>query len=104
MADKITWVELTKIEQLFEIIPQWEKLIQIQTTCKIFNYTSWVASWLETFWQKNWQLNVLIAWCEGELIAIVPIYYQHGNSILSIKKFYPLGQGEAEAQEISTEY
>lgn len=104
VADKITWVELTKIEQLFEIIPQWEKLIKIQKTCKIFNSTSWVASWLETFWQKNWQLNVLTAWYEDELISIVPIYYQRGNSIFSIKKFYPLGQGEAEEQEVSTEY
>ncbi|WP_041737189.1 GNAT family N-acetyltransferase [Colwellia psychrerythraea] len=104
MADKITWAELTKIEQLLKIIPQWEKLIKIQTTSKIFNSTSWVASWLETFWQKNWQLNVLIAWCDDELIAIVPLYYQQNNSILPMKVLYPLGQGEAEAQEISTEY
>ncbi|MDX2367592.1 MAG: GNAT family N-acetyltransferase [Colwellia sp.] len=104
MTDKITWVEITKKEQLFEIIPQWEKLVKIQATCEIFNSPSWIISWLETFWQNNWQLKVLTAWSNNELLAIVPLYYQKSNSIFSINIFYPLGQGESEDKEISTEY
>jgi hypothetical protein len=100
----ITWVEITKIEQLISILPQWERLIKTQTTYTVFSSISWLNSWLETFWQNDWQLNVLIAWCEDELVAIVPIYYQQDNTLLPIKIFYPLGQGEVEAQEVSTEY
>ncbi len=104
MVDKIHWVELTEIEKLFEIIPQWEKLIQTQTISEIFNSTSWITSWLETFWQDNWQLKTLTAWCNNELIAIIPLYLQRPNSVFSFNTLYPLGQGEKEEQEISSEY
>ena len=91
MEKNITWVEITKIEQLISILPQWERLIKTQTTYTVFSSISWLNSWLETFWQNDWQLNVLIAWCEDELVAIVPIYYQQDNTLLPIKIFYPLG-------------
>lgn len=104
MVDKIHWVELTEVEKLFEIIPQWEKLIQTQTASEVFNSTYWMISWLETFWQDNWQLKTLTAWCNNELVAIIPLYLQRPNTIFSFNTLYPLGQGEKEEKEIASEY
>ncbi|MGB1262272.1 MAG: GNAT family N-acetyltransferase [Cognaticolwellia sp.] len=101
MKNNINWREITDIAQLQQIRPQWQQLNQRQSEFQLFNSTAWIFSWLETFWQNHWYLNVLTAWHNDELVAIAPFYYQQG---LTIKTLYPLGQGEAEAQEISSEY
>jgi CelD/BcsL family acetyltransferase involved in cellulose biosynthesis len=101
--NEISWVEITQIEKLHEIKPQWDSLNQAQNTFEVFNSPSWIFTWLKTFWQSNWHLKVLTAWENETLVAIVPLYYQQ-KSFLSLKTLYPLGQGEAEAKEISSEY
>ena len=103
MINNINWRELTTIAQLDEIQAQWQELNQAQSSYKIFNSTFWIFSWLKTFWQEQWQLKVLTAWDGTKLIAIVPLYCQQGSSF-SLKTFYPLGQGEEETAEISSEY
>ena len=99
----ISWRELTEKTQLHKIKAQWEELNQTQSFNKIFNSSSWIFSWLDTFWQEHWQLQVLTAWDNNKLIAIVPLYFQQKNAF-SLRTFYPLGQGEAETAEISSEY
>lgn len=103
MNNKITWFEITEIEQLHKIKNQWQALNLTQSAFQIFNSPIWIFSWLNTFWQNNWHLKVLTAWDNEKLVAIAPLYYQQ-ESIFSVKTLYPLGQGETEAQEISSEY
>jgi hypothetical protein len=103
MMNKISWVEITQIEKLHEIRSQWESLNQAQNTFEVFNSPWWIFTWIKTFWQSNWHLKVLTAWENETLVAIAPLYYQQ-KSFLSLKTLYPLGQGEAEAKEISSEY
>jgi len=101
---KIDIKEINSQSELIEILPEWKKLNNICQNYNLFKDPQWALSWINTFWQKNWHLKVLTAWYNNELIAIAPIYYQQGNSILSIKNVYPIGQGETEDKEISTEY
>lgn len=103
MNNKINWLEITNIEQLNTIKQQWEHLNQVQNDFQIFNSPHWIFSWLETYWKNNWHLSVLTAWHGQQLIAIVPLYYQK-ETVFSLKTLYPLGQGEAEAKEVSSEY
>tara|TARA_R110001583_G_scaffold22536_1_gene84481 strand:- start:1421 stop:2485 length:1065 start_codon:yes stop_codon:yes gene_type:complete len=103
MTDKINWLEITGTKQLNTIKTQWQRLNQTQCNFQIFNSPQWIFSWLETYWQNAWHLKVLTAWQDQELIAIVPLYYQQ-QAIFSLKTLYPLGQGEAEEKEISSEY
>lgn len=103
MLNKINWLEITDIEQLNTIKYQWECLNQTQSNFQVFNSTYWIFAWLETYWQNTWHLKVLTAWQDQELISIVPFYYQQ-QTIFSLKTLYPLGQGEAEEKEISSEY
>lgn len=104
VESNIYWETIDSVDKLLNIQKEWEKLVEIQTTCEIFNSPSWIISWLENFWQNNWQLKVLTAWSNNELLAIVPLYYQKTNSLFPINIFYPLGQGEPEDKEILTEY
>jgi len=103
MFNKINWLEITDIEQLSTIKDQWDRLNQTQHDFQIFHSTDWICSWLDTFWQIHWRLKVLTAWQDEQLIAIVPLYYQQ-KTIFSLTTLYPLGQGEAEEKEISSEY
>jgi len=104
MNNKIDIKEISSQSELIKILPEWEKLNHTSSNYNLFKDPQWVFSWINTFWQNNWHLKVLTAWYNDELIAIAPFYYQQVNSIFSIKKVYPLGQGEAEDKEISTEY
>ena len=102
MTNKINWVELTQVEELDQIRTQWDHLNQTQHSVNVFNSTSWVFSWIKTFWQRNWHLRVLTAWHNKKLVAIAPLYYQQSNFLF--KSLYPLGQGEAEEKELASEY
>ncbi|OUR85155.1 hypothetical protein A9Q75_00190 [Colwellia psychrerythraea] len=101
---KIDFIEISSQSELIKLLPEWKKLNNTCPNYNLFKEPQWIFSWISTFWQNNWHLKVLTARYNDELIAIAPFYYQQYNSILSMKIFYPLGQGEAEAQEISTEY
>lgn len=96
--------EINCQSELIDLLPKWQKLSKICANYNLFSDPLWITSWLSTYWQKNWHLKVLTIRYKEELIAIIPLYYQFDNVFFTVKKLYPLGQGEPENQEISSEY
>jgi len=101
-TNNIIWKNITCINELTKLKEQWQKLAD---NCKdgLFTSPKWILPWLETYWQDSWKLRVIIGFENGELTVFIPFYSQpHCYNLISI--LYPLGQGEPENEEISSEY
>ena len=99
----LKWEIITDIKKVPALFNKWTSLNNSLQNSNLFNSPTWLVSWLDNYWQHNWHLRILTAWHNEELMAIAPLYYQQ-ESFLSFKTLYPLGQGEAEVKEVSTEY
>ena len=99
----LKWEIITDIKKVPALFNKWTSLNNSLQNSSLFNSPTWLDSWLDNYWQHNWHLRILTAWHNEELMAIAPLYYQQ-ESFLSFKTLYPLGQGEAEVKEVSTEY
>ena len=61
-------------------------------------------TWIKTYWQPSWQLKTIIGFEDKKLITIAPLYIQHHNKLLLNYQLLPLGQGEPEECEVSSEF
>ena len=100
----ITWHVIQDIIELNKISTQWASLVETTTKNAFFSHPDWILNWCNIYWQKNWQLHVVVGFCDGELTAILPSYLQHSTAWPYISTLYPLGQGEPENEEIASEY
>ncbi|MGB2741779.1 MAG: GNAT family N-acetyltransferase [Cognaticolwellia sp.] len=103
-ADPLIWKEINKIENLQSIKNDWIKLFQTAPDRTIFLSYEWILNWSNIYWQKNWQLKVLIAYEHGTPVLIAPFYIQKPKRNYHTTKFYFLGQGEPEEEELMSEY
>lgn len=99
----IKWLLIEDIASLKNYIPQWSDLIK-STQNNLFNSPEWIITWIEIYWQPNWQLKTIIALKNNEMIAISPLYLQKKTHLFSSSKLLPLGQGEPENSEVLSEF
>jgi len=102
-VNKIEWLLVEDITSLKEHIAQWQQLI-IETESNLFCSPEWIMTWIQTYWQPNWQLKTIIGFENKKLVAIAPLYIQPSNTLISLAKLLPLGQGEPEESEVLSEF
>jgi hypothetical protein len=103
-TNEIVLKESNELNNLNDIYGQWKSETQgLQSTC-IFNDFSWVSAWIDTYWQKTWQLKVYTLYYNDKIIAIAPFYIQPSKYFYQLNKLFFLGQGEPEISEVASEY
>ena len=103
-TQSIQWQLITDFAGLDTIAQQWQELLQQSSTTSPFSSPQWILIWYHTYWQSNWQLSTLTGYVDNNLVAILPCYIQHSLQWPHLKVLYPLGQGEPEEAEVSSEY
>ncbi|WP_077338945.1 GNAT family N-acetyltransferase [Pseudocolwellia agarivorans] len=98
------WHIIKNIAELNKISTQWASLIESTTGTPFFSHPDWILNWYNIYWQENWQLYVIVGFHNKKLTVILPSYLQHSTSWPNISTLYPLGQGEPENEEVSSEY
>lgn len=100
----ISWETIDSIEKLVAIKVEWEEFYLNNSIDIPFINITWLTIWIKYYWQKNWQLKVLIGRSNDSIFTIMPMYIQIDKSIFSKSTMYPIGIGEPELKEVSTEY
>lgn len=104
VTNNIQWQLITTFDDLSALAQQWQILAQQSSTATPFSSPQWLLTWCRTYWQSNWKLMTLAGYIDNNLVAILPCYIQHSLQWPHIKVLYPLGQGEPEEAEVSSEY
>jgi CelD/BcsL family acetyltransferase involved in cellulose biosynthesis len=101
---KITWEIIESIDDLVRYESLWNGLSNA-TPDGFFTSPTWLLKWIDIYWQKNWQLSVIIGKIDDELSVFAPFYIQNKNVLGINQRFmFPLGQGEVESAEVASEY
>ncbi|PCI57700.1 MAG: hypothetical protein COB45_02610 [Gammaproteobacteria bacterium] len=103
-GNNITWQLISDIHTLSKIKEQWQSFAQQSSNPNPFSFPEWILNWYQVYWQKNWELATLVGYINNELVLVFPFYIQHSRQWPHLKVMYPLGQGEPEEAEISSEY
>lgn len=103
VAETIQWRIISELAEFTEFLPIWQEF-EPRCQANLFSSSAWITTWIDIYWQDNFQLKVLIAERNGEILAIAPLYLQAEPSLLEISKLLPLGQGEPEASEVLSEF
>lgn len=103
-TNKIQWRLITKFDELGAIVQPWEILAQQSSATSPFSSPQWLLTWYHIYWQSNWKLMTLVGYIDNNLVVILPSYVQNSLQWPYLKVLYPLGQGEPEEAEISSEY
>lgn len=104
VANNIQWQLITTFDDLSAITQQWQTLAQQSSTATPFSSPQWLLTWYRTYWQSNWNLMTLAGYINNNLVALLPCYIQSSLQWPHMKVLYPLGQGEPEEAEVSSEY
>jgi hypothetical protein len=100
----LKWETISDVHKLISLFEDWVSLNNAAPHSTLFNSPHWLLTWVKQYWQDDWQLSLLIARHEGKLVVLAPFYIQPPTVIFGAKKLFPLGQGEPEHSEISSEY
>lgn len=100
----VSWETIDSIEKLVAIKVEWEEFYLKNSIDVPFINITWLTIWIKYYWQKDWQLKVLIGRSNNSIFTIMPMYIQIDKSIFSKSTMYPIGIGEPELKEVSTEY
>jgi len=100
----LKWEIISDVKKLALLSEEWCGLNNAVPDSTLFNSPNWLFSWIDQYWQTEWQLFLIIARSKGELIALAPFYLQRPTKWHQPTKLYPLGQGEMEIAEIASEY
>ncbi|MGB0936512.1 MAG: GNAT family N-acetyltransferase [Colwellia sp.] len=101
--ERIVWKTIKSLEVLIQLKYDWEELAQKKKD-SLFVSPKWLIPWIQTYWQSNWSLNVITGYLDKKLVIIIPLYVQNSKNKLDCNKLFPLGQGEQELSEVSSEY
>ena len=104
VTNNIQWQLITAFDDLSAIAQQWQTLAQQSSAANPFSSPQWLLTWYRTYWQSNWKLMTLAGYIDNNLVAILPCYVQNTLQWPHLKVLHPLGQGEVEEAEISSEY
>jgi hypothetical protein len=100
----IEWQLITSFDDLSALAQQWQALVKQSSAVSPFSSPQWLLTWYNTYWQSNWELMTLAGYIDNNLVVILPSYVQKSLQWPHLKVLYPLGQGEPEEAEISSEY
>lgn len=103
-SNNIEWQIIDNYHGLRDIEEPWQLLVDKSPDLTPFSSPLWVLNWYNNYWQKSWELSTFAGYINNRLVAILPCYIQHSSRWPYIKTMYPLGQGEPEEEEISSEY
>lgn len=103
-SNNITWETIDNLERLFALRVDWDEFYLKSSTNVPFTSPTWLTTWINTYWQKNWELKVLIGRTDDSIFTVVPMYIQNTHTFFNKKTLYPIGIGEPELKEVSTEY
>jgi hypothetical protein len=103
-CNNITWQLINNVNTLHDIEEQWQSLVLESSNPTPFSSPEWILNWYRIYWQDNWELCTLAGYINNKLVVFFPFYTQHSKQWPQLKVMYPLGQGEPEDAEISSEY
>jgi hypothetical protein len=102
--NKITWETIEDLESFFALKIEWEDFYIKNSTNIPFTSPTWLITWINNYWKKNWDLKVLVGRTNDLIVTIVPMYIQNTQTVFNKSSLYPIGIGEPELKEVSTEY
>lgn len=104
MPSAIQWTVIKERDELLSYLEQWT-ILSSQNDDYFFTSPSWLLPWLDTFWQDNWELNVIIGSIANKCCVFAPLYIQRNKArIVTVSEMFPIGQGELELEEVASEY
>lgn len=103
-CNNITWQLINNVNALHRIEEQWQSLLLESSNPTPFSSPKWLLNWYQIYWQDNWELCTLAGYINNKLVVLFPSYTQHSQQWPYLKIMFPLGQGEPEEAEISSEY
>lgn len=104
MTLKISWKIIKSIDELVTYKSQWQKLAK-NSPDGFFTSPEWLLEWINVYWQKSWQLSVIIGTTDNTLSVLAPFYIQNKKAFgITYKALFPIGQGEVEHAEVASEY
>lgn len=103
LTKNIKWLHITDIDELEAYLSVWKECIKYSKE-SIFISPQWIIHWKNVFWTKNDSLHLYLAFNDKQCIAFAPFYIKQEAQFPHIKYLHVLGQGEAEALEIASEY
>ncbi len=99
----IKWFLIQDLSNLKSYTAKWHELVE-ESDASLFCSPNWILTWIDTYWQPNWQIKTIIGIKNNKLIAIAPLYLQKSAGFFSLTTLMPLGQGEPEVSEVLSEY
>jgi len=103
-CNNITWQLINNVNTLHDIEEQWQSLALESSNPTPFSSPKWILNWYQIYWQDNWELYSLAGYINNKLVVLFPSYIQHSQQWPYLKVMFPLGQGEPEEAEVSSEY
>lgn len=103
IKDLVEWEVIENMDVLFQQQKEWQKLCD-NIPDSLFASPMWIFCWIETYWQDYWELKVIKGTVNNEIVVFAPLYIQKSKSFFSKITLIPLGQGEPEYSEVTSEY
>jgi hypothetical protein len=103
-CNDIQWHLINHIDELSAIEEQWHFITQKSLNPTLFSSPKWILNWYKNYWQESWKLTTIAGYINNELVVLAPLYTQRSQHWPYLNVMYPLGQGEPEAEEVSSEY
>jgi CelD/BcsL family acetyltransferase involved in cellulose biosynthesis len=99
----IKWKILDQLEALHLIKNQWLLLFD-ESSASVFSSPDWVLTWIDSYWQSDWQLQLIVGYEADRLVVVAPLYCKKTHKLPTVTILSPVGQGEPEACEVASEY
>lgn len=103
VKDMVEWEVIEDISVLFQHQREWQKLCDTIPD-SLFVSPMWILCWVDTYWQDYWELKVIKGTVNNNIVVFAPLYIQKSKTLFSRKTLIPLGQGEPEYSEVTSEY
>lgn len=102
-SSDIHWKVIEDIDKLNDYVVEWQHLC-LENKDSFFTSPLWIKSWINVYWQKTWQLKVILGYEDSKLTIFMPFYLKTSAYYFSKSTLFPLGQGEPEESEVTSEY
>ncbi|RKF15626.1 GNAT family N-acetyltransferase [Alginatibacterium sediminis] len=99
----LQWYSPNMDELNHEFWNKWDEL-RHPAHANFINSSTWMKNWLQVFWDPNWKLEIHIAKCKQQVVAILPLYIKSSKTSVVGKYLCLLGQGEPPEAGVASEY
>jgi len=95
---------VTAMDRLSQLEVLWKALIDVAPAITPFAEFAFILLWWKFFQDAGCKLRVVAVWQRDVLVGLLPLYQRRSGPFGLIPTLHPIGQGEAEHEEVCAEY